>query len=175
MRAFGSCSAPSSLGAVTWFISQHSTWLNNNCVLGNEHAFTSLLSPHVSPTNHRQLVPLEREKMVQLQPSQVTAIILPVPPLSSALWATYAGRNEMSRFQTHSLLWSSQSILWTRYQDPGYNEEINVLRWVALLINSRVEVSIWINLIFDSIQISIHSYAMHPDHGQSFLFSRINY
>ena len=59
---------------------------------------------HFSPTNHRQLVPLEQEKMVQLQPSQVTAIILPLLLLSSALWATYAGKNEMSRFKTHSLL-----------------------------------------------------------------------
>lgn len=174
MFTFVSCSALSSLRTVTWFISQHSTWLNSNYVLSNEHVFNSFLCSHCSPTSHLQLVPLGQEKMVQFQPSQVTAIILHVPLLSLSLWATYPGKNETSRLQTHSLLWSSQSIIWSRYQDPVYNEEINVLHRVAQLISSRVKVSIWIYLIFNSIRISIHSYAMHYDHGQSFLLSRIN-
>lgn len=112
--------------------------------------------------------------MVQLQPSQVTALILPVTLLSLSLWGIYPSKNEMSRFQTHSLLWSSQSMLHTRYQDPMYNEEINVLHRVAQL-SSRVKVSIWIYPIFNSIWISLHSFAMPQAHGQRLLLSRINY
>lgn len=59
-----------------------------------------------------------------------------------------------------------------RYQ---YKEEINVLYRVAQLLSSRVKVTIKLRLIFNSKQISIHSYAMLHDPGQSFLTTRVNW